>query len=537
RGSTAENSTAEHMEFNVGEGGKWGLHMGGSLKQFDDVYSAGGIGKQLYTGYDEWAYDIRLDVALDANWTLTAVHQQLRQNDVWRTHATIYGRSWEGTTAGTDFRRSYDQERSLSYLRIEGQELNSFIDSASFTVSLQTANEYEHRVRPNGVNIDTSYGSVELSTLGFDLQFESQTPIGTLTYGMDYYHEWVNSGSVRVRDRPAPLSTQVTHAIQGAVGDDSTYDLLGLYIQDEIDIGDRLHLFFGGRYTHAMADVGRFQNPVTGLANSYSDAWNDFSASARILVDLDDKDQFKFFAGVSEGFRAPNLSDLSRLDIALSGELEVPATGLEPEQFVNFEVGLKTETKRFTGSAAYFYTLLDNMIVRRPTSTFVGVNRVVVKENAGDGFVNGFELAGTYRFDEHWSAFGQLTYTQGEVDQYPNATPLLRAEPLSKTVPLILYGGVRWQSTTTCRAWGELACLSYARADKLSSADRRDTQRIPPGGTPGFTLLTLRGGVDITKNISVTASLDNLLDEDFRYHGSGTNEPGIGATMGLTVRF
>ncbi|HYF36921.1 MAG TPA: TonB-dependent receptor, partial [Prosthecobacter sp.] len=110
RGSTAENSTQEHLEINVGEGGRWGLHLGGTLKQFGDVHSAT-LGDQLYTGYDEWAYDVRLDIALDPNWTFTAVHQALRQNDVWRTHATIYGSSWEGTTIGTDLRRSYDQER------------------------------------------------------------------------------------------------------------------------------------------------------------------------------------------------------------------------------------------------------------------------------------------------------------------------------------------------------------------------------------------------------------------------------------------
>lgn len=539
RGSTGENSAGEHLEFDVGEGGKWGLHVGGSLKQFGNV-DAASLGNQLYTGYDEWAYDIRLDVALDPDWTLTAVHQQVRQNDVWRTHATIFGRSWEGTAVGTDFRRSYDQERSLSYLRLAGEDLTGFINAASLTLSLQVANEYEHRIRRNGANIDHTFGSVELSTLGIDLQFESLTPIGTLTYGMDYFHDWVNSGSDRVRDRPALLPTQFTHQIQGAVGDNSTYDLLGFFLQNQIDIGERVHLFLGGRFTYAAAEVGRFQNPVTGLADSYSDSWSDFSASARILVDLDEEDRFKFFAGVSEGFRAPNLSDLSRLDIALGGELEVPSTGLEPEEFVNFEVGLKAETKRFSGSAAGFYTLIDNMIIRRPTGTILpGPPAVmtVVKENGGDGYVFGFELAGTIRFDDHWSIFGQLTYTQGEIDQYPSSTAPLRAEPAAKVVPLVGYGGIRWQSTGSRKKWAELACLAYSRADKLSSSDRRDTQRIPPNGTPGFTLLTLRGGVDLTKNVSVTASVDNLLNEDYRYHGSGSNEPGIGATMGLTVKF
>jgi outer membrane receptor protein involved in Fe transport len=31
--------------------------------------------------------------------------------------------------------------------------------------------------------------------------------------------------------------------------------------------------------------------------------------------------------------------------------------------------------------------------------------------------------------------------------------------------------------------------------------------------------------------------LDNLLDEEYRAHGSGSNEPGFGGTVGVTVKF
>ena len=62
--------------------------------------------------------------------------------------------------------------------------------------------------------------------------------------------------------------------------------------------------------------------------------------------------------------------------------------------------------------------------------------------------------------------------------------------------------------------------------DKLSADDRRDTQRIPPGGTPGYTVLTLRGGVTVWKDLDLTLALENVADEDYRIHGSGVNEPG-----------
>jgi len=532
RGSTAEESNIGRQEFQFGEGGRWGLHIGASLKSFGDVHAAG-IGDQPSTGYDEWAYDMRLDVALDPNWTLTAVHQQLRQNDAWRTHSTVDGVSWQGTTVGTDIKRAFDQERSLSYVRLAGQNLDNlwgFVDAASFTVSLQSANEYEHRIRTNRVD----YAQVELTTLGLDLQFTSETTVGRFIYGVDYYRDWVSSGSQRY-DRDGTLNTI---AVQGPVGDDATYDLLGAYLNYEVDLGSRVHLFLGGRGTYASADVGRYSNPATArVVDSYSDSWTDFSASGRIVVDLDSKDQFKMFAGVSQGFRAPNLSDVSRLDIARTDEQEVAAPGLDPEKFINLEIGLKAETQHFSGSFSYFYTVIDDMIVRRPTGEINSDgDNVVTKANGGDGHVQGIEFAGEIRFDDNWSVFGHVTWTEGEVDQYRSSAPVLSSDYLSRVVPWMGRAGVRWQSNDR-RFWGEFVALAHSQYDNLTAGDKADSQRIPPDGNPSFTILTLRGGWQITKNIGVTLALENLLDEEYRYTGSGSNEPGFGLVAGATIKF
>jgi len=325
------------------------------------------------------------------------------------------------------------------------------------------------------------------------------------------------------------------------VGDDATYDLLGAYLNYEVDLGSRVHLFLGGRGTYAAADVGRYSDPSTARAvDSYQDNWTDFSASGRIAVDLDEQDHYKVFAGVSQGFRAPNLSDLSRLDIARSNnEREVAAPGLDPEKFINLEIGLKAETQHFSGSFSYFYTVIDDMIVRRPTGEGAGTPAdpfIVSKANGGDGHVQGIELAGEIRFDDNWSVFGHVTWTEGEVDQYRSSAPVLSSDYLSRVVPWMGRAGVRWQSNDR-RFWGELVALAHSQYDNLTAGDKGDTQRIPPDGNPSFTILTLRGGWQITENIGVTLALENLLDEEYRYAGSGSNEPGFGLVAGATIKF
>ena len=70
------------------------------------------------------------------------------------------------------------------------------------------------------------------------------------------------------------------------------------------------------------------------------------------------------------------------------------------------------------------------------------------------------------------------------------------------------------------------------KQDKLSARDQRDTQRIPPGGTPGYLVASIRAGLHVSENLELTAALENITDEDYRIHGSGVNQPGINAIIG-----
>ena len=83
------------------------------------------------------------------------------------------------------------------------------------------------------------------------------------------------------------------------------------------------------------------------------------------------------------------------------------------------------------------------------------------------------------------------------------------------------------------RFWAEGEMLVADEQDRLSTRDELDTDRIPPGGTPGYTVLSLRAGTRIGQRGTLSAAIENLLNKDYRLHGSGLNEPGTNLILSL----
>jgi len=55
--------------------------------------------------------------------------------------------------------------------------------------------------------------------------------------------------------------------------------------------------------------------------------------------------------------------------------------------------------------------------------------------------------------------------------------------------------------------------------------------------TAGFASLNLRGGVAIAENLSLNLALMNVLDHNYRIHGSGIDAPGVNLLVGLKFSF
>ncbi len=527
RVSTAERSHIGRGELSLTFDRDLGFYAGGTIKHFGDLQSGGG--REPMTGYDELDGDFKMEYLLDDNARLVLAHQSVDIDDAWRTHRTIFGRRFDGTTVGDELRRVLDQNRDLTYAQLLLDDGGAFFDRARFSLSYQSQAEERDRVRSDGRRDVQGF---DADTFGAWAQFESSSPIGVWTYGAEYYRDEVDSYR---RDFAADGSL-TNIRVQGPVADDATYEMIGLYAQNDVFVTDRLNLIFGGRYTQARADAQRVADPDTGAPFSITEDYDALVGSVRFIYAIDEADRWNLYGGVSQGFRAPNLSDLTRFDTARSNEIETPATGLDPERFVSYEVGVRGRYENFSTQASYYYTDISDMIIRQPTGNMIDGNSEVTKRNGGDGFVQGLELEASWRFHPNFTAFGWVGWIDGEVDTFPTAAPTLEREPISRLMPTTGQIGLRWDAPSR-DAWLEGVVTIADEQDDLSTRDRSDTQRIPPGGTPGYAVVSLRSGWRVDDNLTVTAALENITDENYRIHGSGVNEPGINLILGVEVAF
>lgn len=522
RWSSAEQSRTARVEGSVSEADEYGFLFGFTGKDYGDLRTAG-QGENPHTGYEEWDADIKAEFFLNPDTRLTFLHQQVRQNDAWRTHSTLYGIPWRGTSIGSDQRRSLDQQRQLTYLQLEGNP-GGVVDHYLAGVSHQRQAEEQYRIRAFGdgrINIS----GFDVDTYGAMAQFSSDTAAGDLTYGASYSIDRVDS----FRNNHNPDGSFDDREIQGPVPDDSTYELADAFVQDRLTLNDRLDVWLGLRGTLARAKIGRAEDPVSGRPFSLEEEWTSAVGSGRFLYDLDGGDTLALFGGVSQGFRAPNLSDLSRLDLARSGEIETPSPGLEPERYTSMEIGVRKELETTRVSAAYYYTEITDYIVGTRTGRIVDGSQEVTKTNGGDGCVSGFELEIEQDLTGTLTLFGWMSWQDGDLEQGGVR------EPLSRLMPLTAEAGVRW---TPCDdVWVELLAYGAAAQDQLPARDVLDVERIPPGGTPGYVIGTLRGGCDLGEGLALTAALENVTDEAYRVHGSGINGPERNVVVGVEWRF
>jgi hemoglobin/transferrin/lactoferrin receptor protein len=521
--AAAEDSRIFRLDIGGGLSEKTDLSLGGTFKDFGDLKS--GAGDLPNTGYDETAFDLKLNHYISETSYFTIAHSRGKIDDAWRTHKTTSAVPYANTSVGSDLHRMLDQERALSYIQFHHVKSTYFFDDVSLNLSIHTQEQYRDRLKK--VN-DQSFEGFEAETLGLWARFNKDIGKLSWSYGVERYSDSVDTHRTDVKNG----TTKVV--AQGPFGNDSGYDTTGVYAQLDTMITDTINLLVGTRYTKTELSSAKVLDENSSITSINNDA-DAIVSNIRGLWFVNEN--INAYAGVAQSFRAPNLSDLTaRLDGQSGRWFEVPVTnGLDPEKFLTFDLGLKYSSDDLQAGISLYRTDGEDMITRVPTGAVVSGESVVTKVNGKEMFVHGIDLWFEKDISDSLLLSFKVAWMDGEQD-YVNTSGSLVNEPLSRMLPLTSQIAFKYEKPGS-KWWSEVRATIASKQDDLALNDIGDTSRIPPGGTPGYEVLTIRGGVKLNDNVSFSLAIENLFDENYRVHGSGLNEPGRNGVLATSITF
>jgi catecholate siderophore receptor len=281
-------------------------------------------------------------------------------------------------------------------------------------------------------------------------------------------------------------------------------DILAFYLQDQMSIGEHIDLIGGVRHD-------RFKLAVDDLLGNKTFSRTDSLWSPRFGVVLKPTEDLSFYASYSRSFLPQSGDQFSSLDVSLAS--------LEPEKFVNRELGAKWDIRSALSLTAAVYRL--DRTNTRAVDPATGLT-VLTGAQRSEGFE--LNLAGEIR--PHWSVSAGHAWQDAEIRRTTAAAPAGRKVALVPRRQASLW--TRYDFTPRLGAGAGV----YHQSKSFTSI----------GNTvilPAFTRVDAAAYFKLAERIEAQVNVENLLGDD--YFSSAFNDnnimPGAPRTARLTLRF
>jgi outer membrane receptor for ferrienterochelin and colicins len=305
-----------------------------------------------------------------------------------------------------------------------------------------------------------------------------------------------------------------------------------LFAEDEWYLRDDLSLTVGGRYDHHDSFGGQI-SPRAYLVWNTTERWT-------------------LKGGVSRGYRTPSLNDLHEGINGVTGQgtiITIGSPDLKPEISTTSEFAVQYSLPNgFMTSATLFNNDFDDKIATGPDIVITGHPTIPdgtysQKINVDKAVTRGLELATRIPLAPAWVLSANYTYTDSE--QKSGAD---KGNPLTDTPKHMVNANLRWQTIDRLSAWlrGEYNSERY----RSRTAVRGAPSYADLGDFKAYALFHLGGSYQATTNLTLHATVYNLLDKDFvdyrAYDVSGTptygnvyanSEPGRRLWLSANLRF
>jgi outer membrane receptor protein involved in Fe transport len=498
------------------ETGKKGIAFstGFTYQAVDDVRGGGEIGVQRPSGFTSYAFDSKLVVEREAQEFLLNV-QYLQQPKTPRYDELTPGFGQTTPSSATFFFQPND--RLFIHSRYRLSHPLPFLARAEFNLSFQEIHD-DRRARDFASPTEIRERN-KSRLLGATLQLTSALPGWlTLTYGGEAYLDTISSQSEGVDVSTGQQIAQTSRFPNG-----STLNSFGVYVEGEVKLHPRLTAVVGGRFSYVEINIPKADREVGAHLNPSAP-----TGHVGLLYRL--TPEVNLVTNISRGFRVPNVFDLSTLGSRPGNRFAIPNPNLKAEEAISFDAGTKVRSDRFTAELIGFYTVIPNRIEGELTGTTTAEGRQIIRSaNLNRVQLIGVETGGRIYWRSALEVYGNLTYTYGwETFSGGRVLPADRIPPL--------YGQIGLLYRPRLDVWVEPFLRVSSPQDRLSNRDRSDS-RINSDGTAGWTTASLRAGWNVREDLTLQGTVENILDQPYREHGSGISAPGRNFIVALEGRF
>ncbi len=199
-------------------GKKFGFIGGVTIRDFDDLIGGDTTGKQLPSGYNEWAYDLKLKWQLQQNAELILAHQFLKQ-----TNVPVYHKI---QLENFVINEMDPQQRKLSYARLKLKSAHRFWKETNITASYQKSLEGRSSQK-NGSDILRREEDI-VNTVGLTLDVLSRfNSFWTANSGTEFYTDKIFSTRLDVNQQS--LNTTSHRGLYPNNSDYKNYSLYSLH--------------------------------------------------------------------------------------------------------------------------------------------------------------------------------------------------------------------------------------------------------------------------------------------------------------------
>jgi len=415
----------------------------------------------------------------------------------------------------------------------------ALFDDSKFTMSYQRFKESRNDRDFGETILFETDETVSAYSGGIDLT-KKIAPKSTIYYGIEYIYNRVGSDGKQ------------TNVISGAVTPDAsrypdgaTWQSMAAYASLQAKLSTTVSFQGGLRYNHILVNADFTEN------NQFFDLpFNEANVNTGALtgsagLTWQPNEILGWRLNFGTAFRAPNVDDVGKIFDSEPGSVVVPNPDVEAEYAYNGELGVSLNFENVVKlDMAGYYTVLKDALVRRDFS-LNGKTEILYKgelsnvqaiQNLGRAEVYGFEVGVEVNFCRALQLTSQYNITDGfTLEEDGSEAPIRHAAPPFGNTHL-LFKKEKWKLDAFLEYNGQFSFEDLAPSQQnnafLYAKDKNGNPFSPSWHTLNFT-----AQYQITDDLQLTATLENIADQRYRSYSSGIAAPGRNLIVAASFKF